>query len=159
MDETCWTSAEVGLFSIILAVILVKLIKNKKKTKFRLLTDLPLDSSPWQKRAGVPFSHTGCPRPPRSYSGSLDCPWFVRQRCVLDAGTDCIQHPRRGAAETETVNENEQNTCGNVALIRLLLLLLLLVALTDSVRLDTNQRRTHTAPPFKLLLWLLATPS
>lgn len=72
---------------------------NLKKTKFRLLTDLPLGNSPWQKRAGVPFSHIGCPRPPRSYSGSLDCPWFVRQRCVLGAGTDCIQHPRRGAAE------------------------------------------------------------
>lgn len=82
--------------------------KRKKKTKFRLSADLPLDSSPWQIRAGVPSSHIACLRPPRSCSGFLDCPCFVRQRCVLDAGTDCIQHPTRGAAESKTGKKNEQ---------------------------------------------------
>lgn len=85
-------------------------LKRKGRLKLRLWLDLPLDSSPWQKRAGAPFSHIACPRPPQSYSGCLDCPWFVRLRCVLDAGMDCIQHPIRAAAEWKTgeKRKNEQ---------------------------------------------------
>lgn len=36
----------------------------------------PLDNSPWQKRAAAPFSHTACPRPPRSCSGCPQPPWW-----------------------------------------------------------------------------------
>lgn len=67
--------------------------------------DLPLDSSPWQKRAGAQFSHIACPRPPQSYNGCLDCPWFVRQTCILDTERCCIQHPIRGAAEFNTLKK------------------------------------------------------
>lgn len=86
------------------------------------MTDLPLDSSPWQKRAGVPFSHIACPRPPQSYSGYLSCPWFVRQMCIVDGGMDCIQHPIRGAAESKTGKKKWPNTCADpVRFIQLLL--------------------------------------
>lgn len=66
--------------------------------------DLPPDSSPWQKRAGVPSSHIACPRPPQSYSGCPDRPWLVRRRCAVDTRMDCIQYPAyRGAAEQKQI--------------------------------------------------------
>lgn len=70
--------------------------------------DVPLDSSPWQKREGARFSHIAYRRPPRSYSGCLDCPWLIGQRCILDAAMDYIQHPIRDSAETKTRKKNWQ---------------------------------------------------
>ena len=139
-------------------------LKRKGRLKLRLWLDLPLDSSPWQKRAGAPFSHIACPRPPQSYSGCLDCPWFVRLRCVLDAGMDCIQHPIRAAAEWKTgeKRKNEQihapsrcalsSSCRPTRSAQ--------VPLTDwqKKKNKTGSREAHS-PPWKLLLWLLATPS
>lgn len=110
MGETCRTSSTDCSTLTFLSKLKKKRGGGGKRLKLRLWIDLPLDSSPWQKRAGAPFSHIACPRPPQSYSGCLDCPWFVRLRCVLDAGMDCIQHPIRSAAESKTgkKEKNEQ---------------------------------------------------
>lgn len=72
----------------------------------------PPDSSPWQKRAGAPSSHTACPRPPRSYSGCPERPWWggwgeVSPSHVLDPLRAEQLHPTSDT--TRSVRRKEDN--------------------------------------------------
>lgn len=114
----------------------------------------PQGNSPWQRRAGAPFSHTACLRPPRSCSGSLHRPWLVKG-WIPDA--EVAPHPASNQEPAERGQSRglmrrwSRRCCCSCCAPRSS------DALTGWPERDAPGR-AH-GPPWKLLVWFLAPPS